>query len=42
MRNFVCWLVIAVIILPAVAAAASPELEARRKALNDLLQEQWE
>ncbi len=41
MRNLVCWLAMAVLILPA-AAAASPDLEVRRKALSDLLQEQWE
>jgi uncharacterized protein (DUF885 family) len=42
MRNFVCSVAIAAFLLPAVAAPASPDLEARRKALNDLLQEQWE
>ena len=40
MRKLVCLL--AVVVLPAVAVAASPDLEERRKALNDLLQEQWE
>ncbi len=43
MRFLICLLAVALLI-PAVAAAANPpaDLEARRKALNDLLHEQWE
>jgi uncharacterized protein (DUF885 family) len=43
MRFLICVLAVALLI-PAVAAAANPpaDLEARRKALNDLLHEQWE
>jgi len=43
MRFLICLLTIA-ILLPAAAAAANQpaDLEARRKALNDLLHEQWE
>jgi uncharacterized protein (DUF885 family) len=43
MRLLICLLAFALLI-PAVAAAANPpaDLEARRKALNDLLHEQWE
>jgi uncharacterized protein (DUF885 family) len=42
MRLLICLLAFAVLI-PALAAAANPpDLEARRKALNDLLHEQWE
>jgi uncharacterized protein (DUF885 family) len=43
MRNLSCWLAIPLLILSNTAVAAStPDLEARRKALNDLLHEQWE
>ena len=43
MRFFVCLLAVAMLIPAAVAAANPPaDLEARRKALNDLLHEQWE
>ena len=43
MRNLNCWLAIALLILSNAAVAASTaDLEARRKALNDLLHEQWE
>lgn len=42
MRNFICSLAAAVLILPAFATTASPDLNARSKALNDLLQEEWE
>src|SRR5580704_11378702 len=43
MRFLICLLAVAMLI-PAVAFAANPpaDLEARRKALNDLLHEQWE
>jgi uncharacterized protein (DUF885 family) len=43
MRLLICLLSVAMLI-PAVVAAANPpaDLEARRKALNDLLHEQWE
>ncbi|HXE90848.1 MAG TPA: DUF885 domain-containing protein [Terriglobales bacterium] len=45
MRSF-CVLILAVCLLPLSAVAAPPDaktdLEARRKALNDLIQEQWE
>jgi len=42
MRLLICLLGFAMLI-PALAAAANPpDLEARRKALNDLLHEQWE
>jgi len=43
MRVLICLLVVAMLI-PFTAAAANPpaELEARRKALNDLLHERWE
>jgi uncharacterized protein (DUF885 family) len=42
MRKLVCTLVAAVLILPTLALAASADLDARRKALNDLLDEQWQ
>jgi uncharacterized protein (DUF885 family) len=43
MRNLVLSLAAMLLILPALAsAAATPDLEARRKALHDLLQEQWD
>src|SRR5450755_4102492 len=43
MRFFVCLLAVAMLIPAAVAAADPPaDLEARRRALNDLLHEQWE
>src|ERR1700693_6607339 len=43
MRFLICLLAIAVLILATVAAANPPaDLEARRKALNDLLHERWE
>jgi uncharacterized protein (DUF885 family) len=43
MRFLICLLALAMLIPAAVAAANSPaDLEARRKALNDLLHEQWE
>ncbi len=43
MRFLVCLLAVAMLIPVAVAAANPPaDLEARRKALNDLLHEQWE
>ena len=43
MRNLNCWLAITLLILSNTAVAASTAaLEARRKALNDLLHEQWE
>ncbi|HWY02395.1 MAG TPA: DUF885 family protein [Candidatus Acidoferrum sp.] len=43
MRNLSCWLAIPLLILSNTAVAAStPDLETRRKALNDLLHEQWE
>lgn len=43
MRNLNCWLAIPLLILSNTAVAASTaDLEARRKALNDLLHEQWE
>lgn len=42
MRVFRCSLAIVSLILSIIAAAASTDLEGRRKALNDLLQEQWE
>jgi uncharacterized protein (DUF885 family) len=43
MRFLICLLAVAMLIPAAVAAANSPaDLEARRKALNDLLHEQWE
>ena len=43
MRNLRCWLAIPLLILSNTAVAASTaDLEARRKALNDLLHEQWE
>jgi len=43
MRFLMCLLAIAMLIPAAVAAANPPaDLEARRKALNDLLHEQWE
>jgi uncharacterized protein (DUF885 family) len=43
MRNLSCWLAIPLLILSNTAVAAStPDLEARRNALNDLLHEQWE
>jgi len=42
MRNLSCWLAIPLLILSNTAVAASTaDLEARRKALNDLLHEQW-
>ena len=43
MRVFICLLAVAILI-PAVMVAANPsaDLDARRKALNDLLHEQWE
>ncbi len=43
MRVFIC-LLTAAILIPAVMVAANPasDLDARRKALNDLLHEQWE
>jgi uncharacterized protein (DUF885 family) len=43
MRSLIC-LLIAAMLIPAALAAANPpaDLEARRKALNDLLHEQWE
>jgi uncharacterized protein (DUF885 family) len=43
MRNLALSLAAMLLILPALAsAAATPDLEARRKALHDLLQEQWD
>jgi len=44
MRFLICLLAIAMLIPATVAAAANPpaDLEARRKALNDLLHERWE
>lgn len=43
MRNLVCSLTISLTILSSISTAApTSNLEARRKALNDLLQEQWE
>jgi uncharacterized protein (DUF885 family) len=43
MRFLICLLAVAMLIPAAVAAANSPaDLQARRKALNDLLHEQWE
>jgi uncharacterized protein (DUF885 family) len=43
MRNLALSLAATLLILPALAsAAATPDLEARRKALHDLLQEQWD
>ncbi len=43
MRFLICLLAVAMLIPATVAAANSPaDLEARRKALNDLLHEQWE
>ena len=43
MRFLICLLVVAMLIPAAVAAANPPsDLEARRKALNDLLHERWE
>jgi len=44
MRFLICLLTIAILLPAAVAAAANQpaDLEARRKALNDLLHEQWE
>ncbi len=43
MRFLICLLAVALLIPAAVAAANPPvDLEARRKALNDLLNEQWE
>lgn len=43
MRYLVCFLAVAMLIPSAVLAAdSSADLEARRKALNDLLHEQWE
>jgi uncharacterized protein (DUF885 family) len=43
MRFFICLLVVAMLIPAAVAGTNPPaDLEARRKALNDLLHEQWE
>jgi uncharacterized protein (DUF885 family) len=43
MRFLTCLLVVAMLIPAAVASATPPsDLEARRKALNDLLHEQWE
>lgn len=42
MRKLVCSLVVIVMILPALANAASPDLDTRRKVLSDLLQEQWD
>jgi uncharacterized protein (DUF885 family) len=44
MRFLVCLLAVALLVPAAAVAAANPpaDLEARRKALNDLLHEQWE
>src|SRR5271163_866193 len=43
MRFLICLLALALVIPAAVAAANSPaDLDARRKALNDLLHERWE
>src|ERR1700681_594382 len=43
MRFLICLLTVALLIPAAVAAANPPaDLEARRKALNDLLHERWE
>ena len=43
MRNFVCSLAVSLLILCSVSiAATAPDLDARRKTLNDLLKEQWE
>jgi len=43
MRYLICLLVLTIIIPSSILAANSPaDLEARRKALNDLLHEQWE
>jgi uncharacterized protein (DUF885 family) len=42
MRFLICLLALALLIPSAVAANPSADLEARRKALNDLLHEQWE
>lgn len=42
MRSLTCALILALLIPAAVAAPAPADLDARRKALNDLLHEQWE
>ena len=43
MRSVLLVLLLLLLLLPAVAAAPpAADLEARRKALNDLLAEQWE
>ena len=43
MRYLICILVVAMLMPATMSAASSPaDLEARRKALNDLLHEQWE
>ncbi len=42
MRKLVCLFAAAILIFPALAAAASPDLATRRKTLDDLLKEQWE
>jgi uncharacterized protein (DUF885 family) len=42
MRFLICLLTVAMLIPAAVAAATPADIEARRKALNDLLHEQWE
>ncbi len=42
MKFFICLLVLAMLIPAAFAAGTPADLEARRKALNDLLHEQWE
>ena len=42
MRFLICLLAVAMLIPSAFAAANPADLEARRKALNDLLHEQWE
>ena len=42
MRFLICLLAVAMLIPSAFAAANTADLEARRKALNDLLHEQWE
>jgi len=42
MRTFACLLASLLVLLPAVSGSSTQDLEARRKALNDLLHEQWD
>ena len=43
MRSLVCWALILGLLCPISSFAQTPnDLEGRRKALNDLLKEQWE